>query len=61
MSCPNRIEIREDVYRPCGDEGRMCDECEDGAEALWLRRHGGVAVVRDSLALDRFYREEGEA
>lgn len=37
MSCTNRVldEDGEDVCE-CGDEGRMCEQCESAESAYWL-------------------------
>jgi hypothetical protein len=56
--CTNRLgtEYNED-RGPCGDEGRLCEECMKREEAYWLAYFGGPERISAQNASDRFYRE----
>jgi len=52
----NCINIIDDHGNPCGDEGRMCDDCfqQQMKDYAWLRHVSKYAV----MPIDEDFREE---
>lgn len=45
--CPNRIDPDEPDSAPCGDEGRLCEECDRMEGEKWRAHFGPSCSYHD--------------